>query len=125
MEHTPVEIRMRKTSRILAVEFEDGSRFDLPFEYLRVHSPSAEVKGHGGGEGLLVTGKEDVRIVRIEPVGHYALRLVFDDRHDTGLYSWDYLYELGRDYDAKWQRYLDRLAERGYPRPPRDPESGG
>lgn len=117
MEHTPIEIRLRKTSRILAVEFDDGSRFDLPFEYLRVHSPSAEVKGHGGGEGVLVTGKEDVRIVRIEPVGHYALRLIFDDRHDTGLYTWDYLYELGRDYDAKWRRYLDRLAEQGYPRP--------
>lgn len=119
---TPVEIRLRKASRLLAVEFDDGSRFELPFEYLRVHSPSAEVKGHGGGEGMLVTGKEDVQVVRIEPVGHYAVRLVFDDRHDTGLYTWSYLYELGRDREAKWRRYLDRLAERGYPR---GPESSG
>lgn len=118
MQHTPTEIRLRKTSRLLVIAFDDGSRFELSFEYLRVHSPSAEVKGHGGGEGRLVTGKENVQIVRIEPVGHYALRLIFSDGHDTGLYSWDYLHELGREYDAKWRRYLDRLAERGYPRRP-------
>ena len=116
VEHTPVEIRVRKGSRVLAIEFDDGNRFELPFEYLRVHSPSAEVKGHGGGEGVLVTGKEDVNLVRIEPVGHYAIRLIFDDRHDTGLYSWKYLYELGANREAKWRRYLDRLAAAGYPR---------
>lgn len=116
MDHTPVEIRLRKASRLLAVAFDDGSRFELPFEYLRVHSPSAEVKGHGAGEGILVTGKEAVQVARIEPVGHYAVRLVFDDGHDTGLYTWDYLYELGRDRDRKWRAYLDRLAARGYPR---------
>lgn len=116
MDHTPVEIRLRKASRLLAVAFDDGSRFELPFEYLRVHSPSAEVKGHGPGEGILVTGKEAAQVARIEPVGHYAVRLVFDDGHDTGLYTWDYLYELGRDRDRKWRAYLDRLAARGYPR---------
>lgn len=114
-EPTPVEIRIRKGSRVLAIEFDDGKVFELPFEFLRVHSPSAEVKGHGGGEGVLVTGKRDVNIVRIEPVGHYAIRLIFDDRHDTGLYSWKYLYELGQERDRKWQRYLDRLAAAGYP----------
>jgi DUF971 family protein len=116
MQHTPVEIRLRKASRVLAVSFDDGSRFELPFEYLRVHSPSAEVKGHGGGEGVLVTGKENVQVVRVEPVGRYAVRLVFDDGHDTGLYTWDYLHELGREQDRKWRAYLDRLAARGYPR---------
>lgn len=116
MDRTPVEIRLRKASRLLAVAFDDGSRFELPFEYLRVYSPSAEVKGHGADEGMLVTGKEKVGIHRIEPVGNYAVRLVFDDGHDTGLYSWDYLYELGRDREAKWRAYLDRLAARGYAR---------
>jgi DUF971 family protein len=116
MQHTPVEIRLRKASRVLAVAFDDGTRFELPFEYLRVHSPSAEVKGHGGGPGVLVTGKEDVQVVRVEPVGRYAVRLVFDDGHDTGLYSWDYLHELGREHRHKWQAYLDRLAAQGYPR---------
>lgn len=117
MERTPVEIRLRKNSRLLAVEFDDGSRFDLPFEYLRVHSPSAEVKGHGGpGQDVLQTGKERVQIRKIEPIGHYAVRLVFDDGHDTGLYTWNYLYELGRDRDRNWQAYLDRLSAAGYAR---------
>lgn len=116
VEHTPVEIRIRKGSRVLAIEFDDGNRFELPFEYLRVHSPSAEVKGHGSGEGVLVTGKRDVKVVKIEPVGHYAIRLIFDDGHNTGLYTWKYLHELGRDRDANWRRYLDRLAAAGYPR---------
>lgn len=114
---TPTEIRLRKKARQLTVTFEDGKTFDYPFEYLRVHSPSAEVKGHGPGDERLVTGKEDVAIERIEPVGHYAVRLVFDDGHASGLYSWTYLRELGDDYEARWQRYLDRLEAAGYPRP--------
>ena len=106
----PVEIKLRTESRILDVRFDDGSRYELPFEYLRVFSPSAEVKGHGGGEGILQTGKENVRITAVEPVGNYALRLVFDDGHNTGLYSWTLLHELGRDAEANWSRYLERCA---------------
>lgn len=106
----PTEIRLRSRSRLLAVAFDDGSQFELPFEYLRVYSPSAEVKGHGPGQEVLVLGKENVGIRRIEPIGQYAVRLVFDDGHDTGLYSWRYLYELGRDYEKKWARYLERRA---------------
>jgi len=106
----PVEIKLRTESRVLDVRFDDGSRYELPFEYLRVSSPSAEVKGHGGGEGILQIGKENVRITAVEPVGNYALRLVFDDGHDTGLYSWTLLHELGRDAHANWARYLERCA---------------
>jgi DUF971 family protein len=115
---TPVELRLRKKSRQLDVEFDDGSRFELPFEYLRVHSPSAEVKGHGPGQEVLQTGKEEVQVKKLEPVGHYAVRIVFDDGHDTGLYTWNYLYELGRDKERNWQAYLDRLAAAGYARRP-------
>ena len=113
---TPTEILLRKKSKLLVVSFEDGSEFSLSFEYLRVHSPSAEVVGHGPGQETLQTGKEDVGITRIDPVGHYAIRLVFDDGHDTGLYSWTYLRELGHNMEANWQRYLDRLATAGYAR---------
>ena len=116
MSTTPTEIRLRKNSRLLVVSFDDGSEFSLPFEYLRVYSPSAEVKGHGPGQETLQTGKESVSIVSIDPVGHYAVRLVFDDGHDSGLYSWTYLYDLGRNMEANWQRYLDRLAAAGYAR---------
>ena len=116
MEPTPTEIRLRKTSRCLTVSFDDGASFDLPFEYLRVHSPSAEVKGHGPGQEVLQTGKEAVMVSKIEPVGHYAVRLVFDDGHDSGLYSWRYLHELGREQDSRWAAYLDRLAAAGYAR---------
>jgi DUF971 family protein len=115
-ERTPVEIRLRKVARLLVIEFDDGHRFELPFEYLRVHSPSAEVKGHGPGQEVLQTGKHDVQVMRIEPIGHYAIRLVFDDGHDSGLYSWKYLYELGRDQERNWRSYLDRLAAAGYSR---------
>jgi DUF971 family protein len=106
---TPTEIKLRTVSRRLEVAFDDGSRFELPFEYLRVHSPSAEVKGHGPGQEVLVTGKESVGVTAVEPVGQYAVRLVFDDGHDTGLYSWSYLYELGRDRDRKWAQYRTRV----------------
>jgi DUF971 family protein len=107
----PIDIKLRTASRVLEVSFEDGAHFQLPFEYLRVFSPSAEVKGHGGGEGLLVTGKQGVGIIGTEPMGNYALRLIFDDGHNTGLYTWGLLYELGRDRERNWARYLERCAE--------------
>jgi DUF971 family protein len=106
----PIEIKLRTVSRVLEVAFENGERFELPFEYLRVHSPSAEVKGHGPGQEVLVLGKENVGIAKVEPVGQYAVKLVFDDGHDTGLFSWKYLYELGRDRESLWRRYLDRAS---------------
>ena len=110
-EPVPTQLRLRRASRLLEVSFSDGSRFELPFEYLRVHSPSAEVKGHGPGQEVLVLGKENVGIAAIEPVGQYAVRLVFDDGHDTGLYTWKYLAELGREQAQKWARYLERRAQ--------------
>ena len=116
MSATPVEIKLRKASRLIAVQFDDGRSFDLPFEYLRVFSPSAEVKGHGPGQDVLQTGKKDVEITKIEPIGHYAIRLVFDDGHDTGLYTWKYLYELGEQQPENWRSYLDRLKAAGYAR---------
>ncbi len=119
MSATPVEIKLRKISRLIAVQFDDGCSFNLPFEYLRVFSPSAEVKGHGPGQEVLQTGKENVQVKSIEPIGHYAVRLVFDDGHDTGLYTWKYLYELGEQLAENWQAYLDRLESAGYAR--RDP----
>lgn len=112
----PTELKLRKRSHQLHVRFSDGTCFELSAEYLRVHSPSAEVKGHGAGERLLVVDKEDVNIDRIEPVGRYAVRLVFDDGHDTGLYTWPILYELGAGYEANWRRYVQRLAEAGHHR---------
>jgi DUF971 family protein len=107
----PTDIKLRTESRLLEVSFEDGSHFELPFEYLRVFSPSAEVKGHGGGEGALVQGKQNVGISRLEPIGNYALRLFFDDGHNTGLYSWSVLYLLGRDRQANWTRYRERCTQ--------------
>ncbi len=104
------QLRLRTTSRVLEVSFEDGRMFELPCEYLRVHSPSAEVKGHGPGQEVLVTGKSGVGIRAIEPVGQYAVKLVFDDGHDTGLFTWKYLYEMGRDYADNWARYQARVA---------------
>jgi DUF971 family protein len=107
----PTDIKLRTTSRLLEVRFDDGTRYELPFEYLRVFSPSAEVKGHGGGEGVLQLGKQNVGISRLEPIGNYALRLHFDDGHNTGLFSWVLLHELGRNRDANWARYQQRCAE--------------
>jgi DUF971 family protein len=104
------EIKLRARSRVLEVSFADGSRFELPFEYLRVHSPSAEVRGHGAGEGVLVLGKQDVVVSAVEPIGQYAVRLIFDDGHDTGLFTWKYLHELGAQREQKWSRYLARVA---------------
>ncbi len=112
----PTEINFHKLSRVLELSFADGTNFKLPTEYLRVYSPSAEVQGHGPGQEVLQIGKEDVNITQIEPVGHYALKLYFDDNHDSGIFSWDYLYHLGSDYDNKWQAYLQRLKEAGHER---------
>src|SRR5246127_5981258 len=114
----PAEIKLRTTSRVLGVSFADGSRFQLPFEYLRVHSPSAEVQGHGPGQEVLVLGKENVGIRAVEPVGQYAVKLVFDDGHDTGLYTWKYLHELGLDRAARWARYEERRAQARSNAPP-------
>jgi DUF971 family protein len=118
VEPQPIEIKLRKKSRQLAIDFDDGNLFELSFEFLRVHSPSAEVRGHGPGQEVLQTGKEDVQITALEPIGNYAIRIIFDDGHDTGLYSWSYLYELGRDRAERWQAYLDRLTAAGYSRQP-------
>jgi DUF971 family protein len=112
----PVEIILHRASRCLEVAFDDGARFHLPCEYLRVFSPSAEVRGHGGGPMVTLGGKRNVAIVAIEPVGHYAVKLVFDDGHASGLYSWDILYALGRDQEANWHDYLTRLAAAGLTR---------
>ena len=116
MSATPTDIRLHRVSRVLEVAFSDGRSFRLPCEYLRVFSPSAEVRGHGPGQEVLVSGKAGVNINSIEPIGHYAVKLVFDDGHDSGLYSWDYLYQLGVDYARNWQDYLTRLAQAGQSR---------
>ncbi len=118
---TPTEIRLQKRSRKLQIGYADGQQFELTAEYLRVFSPSAEVQGHGGGEGVLVTGKETVGIDRIEPIGRYAVRLVFDDGHNTGLYTWPILYDLGSKYESNWRRYLTRLEAAGHRRAPAEP----
>jgi len=107
----PVEIKLRQQSRLLQVSFEDGASFELPCEYLRVFSPSAEVQGHGGVGAKLVTGKRTVNIDRIEPVGNYAVRLCFDDGHSSGLYTWQALREMGEQQQPNWQGYLQRLDE--------------
>jgi len=104
----PEEIRLQRGGGALDILFDDGSRFTLTAEFLRVESPSAEVKGHGPGQEITVTGKQHVRITRLEPVGNYAIRIIFDDGHSTGLYSWVYLHRLGRDHDRLWQDYRTR-----------------
>ena len=112
----PTEIQLHTKSRMLEIRFEDGAHFELPCEYLRVYSPSAEVQGHGPGQEVLQIGKEDVTITAVEPVGNYAVKLVFDDGHDTGLYSWDTLYSLGMNQEENWRHYLNRLREAGHER---------
>ena len=112
----PTEIRLNRAERRLDVSFDDGSAFRLSAEYLRVESPSAEVQGHGPGQKTLVSGKREVAIVAVEPVGHYAVRLVFDDRHDTGIYTWDILHRLGREHPARWAEYEAALAAQGLSR---------
>jgi DUF971 family protein len=116
---TPTEIKLHQASRVLELAFSDGATFRLPYELLRVYSPSAEVRGHGPGQEVLQAGKRDVTIKEVEPVGNYAIRPTFSDGHDTGIYSWDYLYELGADQDGLWQRYLERMAAAGASRDPR------
>jgi DUF971 family protein len=110
----PVAISLHQKSRILEISFEDGRRFELPCEYLRVYSPSAEVRGHGPGQEILQTGKEDVAITEIRPVGHYAIAPVFSDGHHSGIYTWEYLYNLGAHKDELWRAYLDKLQQAGW-----------
>ncbi len=110
MTAAPVEIRVRRASRRLEVDFAGGERFSYPAEYLRVESPSAEVQGHAPSERVTVPGKQLVGIRSVEPIGHYAIRINFDDGHDTGIFTWDYLMRLGQEQDARWQAYLDALA---------------
>jgi Uncharacterized protein conserved in bacteria len=112
----PTEIQLHQKSRILEVAFEDRARFKLSCEYLRVYSPSAEVRGHGHGQGMLQVGKEDVNITAVEPVGNYAVRLYFSDGHNSGIYSWETLYDLGVNQAGYWKRYLDELEAVGYQR---------
>jgi len=109
----PTEITLHQQSKLLEIAFEDGARYRLPFEFLRVNSPSAEVRGHGPGQEALQFGKMNVDVRNIEPVGSYALKIEFDDGHDSGLYSWDYLYNLGKHQDEIWQDYLQRLEAAG------------
>lgn len=125
----PTSITLHRKSRVLEIAFDDGRSFSLPFEYLRVYSPSAEVRGHGVGQEVLQVGKRDVDITALEPVGNYAVRPTFSDGHGSGLYSWDHLYLLGNRHEALWQDYLDRLAAAGASRdpalaPPAAPKGG-
>ncbi len=116
--HRPTEIRLMKAEKRLEIDFDDGRTFSLPAEFLRVESPSAEVKGHSPGEKKIVPGRRHVGIIEIEPVGNYAIRIGFDDLHGTGIYSWDYLYELGERQDELWAGYLEALNARGLSRDP-------
>lgn len=117
----PTEIRLHQASRVLEITYADGKSFHLPCEFLRVYSPSAEVRGHGPGQEVLQVGKKDVNITRIEPVGNYAVQLTFSDGHDTGIYSWDLLYEYGHRQDEMWRHYLKRMEQAGASR---EPQSG-
>jgi len=126
MAHNPIdmapsEIKLRRGSRVLELTYPDGVRHELSFEYLRTHSPSAEVQGHGPGQDVLQIAKEAVVVTRVDPVGRYAVRLVFSDGHDTGLYTWKYLRELAEKHEANWARYLARLDQIGYERKPVTP----
>jgi len=112
----PTDINLHQKSRVLEISFEDGNTYSLPCEYLRVYSPSAEVRGHGPGQEVLQLGKEDVNIEKIEPVGNYAIQLHFDDGHNTGIYSWETLYMMGANYDGLWKEYLDSLEAAGHQR---------
>ena len=114
----PTEIRLKRAEKRLDIAFDDGTRFALPAEYLRVESPSAEVQGHGPGQKVLVAGRREVGILRVEPVGHYAIRIAFDDLHDSGIYSWAYLHQLGREYADRWAEYEQALAAKGLTRDP-------
>jgi DUF971 family protein len=115
----PVEIRLKSAEKILEIDFDSGETFRLPAEYLRVESPSAEVQGHNPSQKQIVPGRQHVGILGVEPVGNYAIRIKFDDLHDTGIYSWTYLYELGREQERRWRDYLSQLEKRGLSREPR------
>lgn len=117
-EHWPIEIRLRKAEKMLEVDFDNGVSFRYPAELLRVESPSAEVQGHGPHQKKTVPGRRHVGIMELEPVGHYAVRIKFDDLHDTGIYSWKYLYEMGERQDQLWKAYLEALAAQGLSRDP-------
>jgi DUF971 family protein len=117
-EHWPTEIRLKQAEKILEVDFDDGSSFALPAELLRVESPSAEVQGHSADQKKLIAGRRHVGIMELEPMGNYAVKIKFDDLHDTGIFSWQYLYKLGRDRDRIWQDYLAALEARGLSREP-------
>ena len=114
----PTEINLHQVSRVLDIAFDDGRAFSLPCEYLRVFSPSAEVRGHGPGQEVLQVGKREVNITAVDPVGVYAVKLVFTDGHDTGIYSWDYLHDLGEKQASNWKSYLARLQQAGKSREP-------
>ena len=114
----PISIKLRRATRTLDIALDDGASFSLPAEYLRVESPSAEVQGHGPGQRKTVPGKRQVAIVSVEPIGHYAVKLVFDDGHDTGLYTWEHLASLGREHQERWAAYLEALREAGASRDP-------
>jgi DUF971 family protein len=116
--YRPTEIRLKKAEKILEVDFDNGESFALPAELLRVESPSAEVQGHGPGQKQIVSGRRHVGIMGVEPVGNYAIRINFDDLHDTGIFSWDLLYHMGEEKDRLWREYLDALAVKGLSRDP-------
>ncbi len=117
-EHWPVEIRLKREDKALDVTFDDGTTFNYPAEFLRVESPSAEVQGHGPSQKQIIAGRRHVGIMDVTAVGNYAVKITFDDLHDTGIYSWQYLYEIGADYETIWQTYLDALAGCGLSRDP-------
>jgi DUF971 family protein len=118
MIEQPVEITLHQQSREMEMAFAGGSRYRFPYEFLRTHSPSAEVRGHGPGQEVLQTGKQDVSVLGVEPVGSYAMKIIFDDGHDSGLYTWEYLRHLGGNQDRLWQEYLHRINEAGASRAP-------
>ncbi len=117
-EHWPVEIRLKREDKALDVTFDNGTTFSSPAEFLRVESPSAEVQGHGPSQKQIIAGRRHVGIIDVTAVGNYAVKITFDDLHDTGIYSWQYLYEIGADYETIWRTYLDALAGRGLSRDP-------
>ncbi len=116
--HKPTEIRLKRDEKVLEIDFEDGRSFRLPAEYLRIESPSADVQGHHPSQKTIVSGRRHVGIMALEPVGTYAVRIRFDDMHDTGLYTWDWLYHLGANQETLWAAYLEALAEKGLSREP-------
>lgn len=119
-ELIPTAVTLHQKSAVLEIAFNDGLVCKLPYEFLRVHSPSAEVRGHGVGNEVLQVGKKNVSVVKVDPVGEYALKITFDDGHDSGLYTWEYLHRLGKNHDTLWQQYLQRLQQAGASREPEE-----